>query len=289
MPVTSTIGLLVDEHRARLGPQARAVAHRARDRRGRTARSARFVRSLDDSRWRRSSCARMPSNRIAHSPVEWRPSHATLTRLSPVPCSSTSRCFSPSLFHGLSRSILNAFASDLTMFDVQPRVLRDRLAPHRDRAVADRARRIGDDEIRIGGEPLAEAVALDAHAERRVEREALRRQLGEADAARRARVRLASTRAGSSRPATSTMILPLPSRSAVSTESVRRPLSLRVDRDAIDHELDRVLLLLLERVDVVEAHDHAVDAHAHEAGLAQLDEQLAELALAVLGLRREHA
>src|SRR5512138_1478560 len=62
----------------------------------------------------------MPSNFIAHSPVEWRPSHATVTRLSPVPYISTSRCLSPSLFHGLSRSILNAFASALTMFVVQP-------------------------------------------------------------------------------------------------------------------------------------------------------------------------
>ena len=49
-----------------------------------------------------------------------------------------------------------------------------------------------------------------------------------------------------------------------------------------------MLLLLLEGVDVVEPHDHAVDADADEARLAQLDEQLAELALAVLGLRREH-
>ncbi len=62
----------------------------------------------------------MPSNRIAHSPVECRPSQATVTRLSPVPYISTSRCFSPSLFQGLSRSILNDFASALTMFVVQP-------------------------------------------------------------------------------------------------------------------------------------------------------------------------
>src|SRR5215510_10125471 len=62
----------------------------------------------------------MPSYRIAHSPVECRPSHATVTRLSPVPLSKMSRCLSPSLFHGLSRSILNAFASALTMFVVQP-------------------------------------------------------------------------------------------------------------------------------------------------------------------------
>src|SRR5262245_13308884 len=62
----------------------------------------------------------MPSNRIAHSPVEWRPSQLTVTRLSPVPLGSTSRCAGVSLFHGLSRSILNAFASALTMLVVQP-------------------------------------------------------------------------------------------------------------------------------------------------------------------------
>ena len=103
-------------------------------------------------------------------------------------------------------------------------------------------------------------------------------QFGQARASRvGARARLALDR----RPAPSCR---LPSRSAVSTESVRRARSPASMRDAVDHELDRVLLLLVERGDVLEPHDHAVDAHAREAGLARLVEQLAELALAVLGL-----
>ena len=53
---------------------------------------------------------------------------------------------------------------------------------------------------------------------------------------------------------------------------------------AIDHDLDGVLLLLVERGDVFEPLDEAVDAHAREAGLARLLEHLAELALAVLRL-----
>src|SRR5207302_6067532 len=71
-------------------------------------------------------------------------------------------------------------------------------------------------------------------------------------------------------------------------DRVGEPPAIAADYDPIDDELDRVLLLLVERADVFEPHDHAVDAHAREAGLAQLDEQLAELALAVFRLRREH-
>src|SRR5205814_2896014 len=75
----------------------------------------RHTRCLSD--WSSDVCS--SDLRIAHSPVVCRPSHSTITRLSPVPCSRIWRCLSPSLFHGLSRSILKAFASALTMFVVQ--------------------------------------------------------------------------------------------------------------------------------------------------------------------------
>jgi hypothetical protein len=60
--------------------------------------------------------------------------------------------------------------------------------------------------------------------------------------------------------------------------------ALGVDGQAVDHDLDVVLLLLVERRHVLEPLDEAVDAHPHEAGLARLLEDVAELALAVLGL-----
>ena len=42
---------------------------------------------------------------------------------------------------------------------------------------------VGDDQVGVDLQARAEAVAVDAHAERAVERERLRRQLGQADAA----------------------------------------------------------------------------------------------------------
>ena len=54
-----------------------------------------------------------------------------------------------------------------------------RRGPRGDRPRADAHRRIGDDQLRVDVEAGAEAVALGAHAERRVEGEALRAQLRE--------------------------------------------------------------------------------------------------------------
>jgi hypothetical protein len=59
----------------------------------------------------------------------------------------------------------------------------DARGPRLDRAAADRERGVGHDQIGIDLEHGAETVALGAHAERAVEREALRRERGVADAA----------------------------------------------------------------------------------------------------------
>src|SRR6185437_10324877 len=71
------------------------------------------------------------------------------------------------------------------------RVLAGALAPGLDRAFADREAPVGDDQVGVDLHAGAEAVAVDAHAERAVERERLRRQLGQADAAVGAGARLA--------------------------------------------------------------------------------------------------
>ena len=70
-------------------------------------------------------------------------------------------------------------------------------------------------------------------------------------------------------------------------ESDRRGAIGVVERHPIHDDLHRVFLLLVERGDVVEPPHDTVDAHAHEAGLASLVEDLAKLALAVVGLGRQ--
>ena len=231
----------------------------------------------------------MPSKRIAHARRRAGPATSTLTRLSPVPYSSTSRWRASRLVPRLVESDARTPSRRAsTMLAVQPWSFaiaspHGSTAPSRMRDVGVRARR---DRDRPRGS-IAEAVAVDAHAERRVEREALRRQLGQADAALRAGARLGCTRARAPRPRRrrSTDQPALPSRSAVSTESVSRARVAR--RRCVTRSITSSIVcffFLSSAVDVLEPHDHAVDAHAHEAGLARLVEQLAELALAVLGL-----
>ncbi len=89
-------------------------------------------------------------------------------------------------------------------------VLLDRVAPHGDRAVADAALCVGHHQIRIDLHALAQAVAVHAHAERRVERERLRRQLREADPAPRDRRCPASRRAACAPPRPPRPACPLP-------------------------------------------------------------------------------
>ena len=60
------------------------------------------------------------------------------------------------------------------------------------------------------------------------------------------------------------------------------------DDDAVHHDLDRVLELLVELYLLIELAHLAVDAHAREALAAQVVEQLGVLALAAEDHRREH-
>src|SRR3954470_23304833 len=167
----------------------------------------------------------MPSNRIAHSPVECRPSQATVTRLSPVPCISTSRCLSLSLFHGLSRSILNDLASALTMLVVQPESLaidspHTATAPSRSDLVWSGTTRSGSAASR-SPRPLHSTHMPSGELNEKLCGDSSGNPMphfGHAFASEYIR--------GIFSPATSTISLPLPSRNAVSTESVRRPLSL---------------------------------------------------------------
>src|SRR5678816_1026547 len=164
----------------------------------------------------------MPSNRIAHSPVECRPSHATVTR---VPCKSTSRCLSLSLFHGLSRSILNAFASALTMLVVHPESLAI-ASPHTATAPS-RSERVGSGTTRSGS--AASRSPRPLHSTHMPSGELNEKLCG--DSSGKPMPHLGHALAseyirGTFSSPTSTISLPLPSRSAVSTESVSRPLSL---------------------------------------------------------------
>ena len=66
---------------------------------------------------------------------------------------------------------------------VQPSSLPGALAPRLDRAVADRQVGVGHDQVGIDLQAASPGRCSRAHAERAVERERLRRQLGQADAA----------------------------------------------------------------------------------------------------------
>ncbi len=142
------------------------------------------------------------------------------------------------------------------MLAVQPSSLPASLAPRLDRALADRLVRVGDDQVGVDLQAGAQAVAVDAHAERAVERERLRRQLGEADAAVAGRRAPRCRRARASSPSTATQQLtrrrPC---SAVSTESVRRARSPGSMLTRSIDDLDGVLLLLVERGDVLQPLD----------------------------------
>ena len=81
--------------------------------------------------------------------------------------------------------------------------------------------------------------------------------------------------------------MPCASPSAVSTESVRRCLIGRLDGDAVDDDVDRVLVLLVQHGRVGQLDDLAVDPGAAEALRGQLAEQVGVLALAVADHRRE--
>ncbi len=160
------------------------------------------------------------------------------------------------------------------------------LAPRLDRAVVQGLFRIRNNQLRVDLHARAEAVARDAHAERRVERQGLRRQLGQANPAFRAGallgVILRAIRAVHEHAELAA------ARAHRGLDAVRHPGAVGgVDGHPVDDDLDRMLLQLLEALHLIQSHDHPVDADAREAGLARLVEELAELSLAMLDLRRE--
>ena len=122
---------------------------------------------------------------------------------------------------------------------------------------------------------VPEAVAGRAGAERVVEREQPRLDLGDGEARDRAGEllreddALAARRSPSVSSAHSTMAMPSARSSAVSRNSARRAPMSGADHDAVDHHVDVVLELLVERRRVVDLVELAVDLHALEALLLQ--------------------
>src|SRR5690606_12610398 len=149
--------------------------------------------------------------------------------------------------------------------------------PWSDRALADGELGVRDDQIRVDLGPHPEPVARPTHSERRVEREALRAERRVADATARARRRevfgLAALRLHRQ--------LAL-SFAQAKLHGFRQARARRgLDGEPVDHELDGVLALLVERRRGVQPEDLAVDAYADEAAPRELLEQVAELALAM--------
>ena len=159
--------------------------------------------------------------------------------------------------------------------------------PALDRARGQAQRREGDHALRIERDDLAQAVAARAGAHRRVEREQARLQLRQRVAADRAgelgRIEMLGARVHLER-----------ERAAVGDaqrglEALGQALARVVARlQAVDHDVDVVLLGLLEHRQVARLDDLAVDAKAHVALRLHVGEQLGELALAVAHHRREH-
>ena len=147
---------------------------------------------------------------------------------------------------------------------------------------------VRDDEVRVELQARAEPVARRAGAVRAVEREHVRLELFVADAAVRAGVPLAVERVG---PA----LLHLAADDERAVGELQRGLDgigqPRFDpglqREPVHDHVNVVLLVLRERGDAGEVHDHAVHAHAHEALGLDPAEDVGMLALAAADHRRE--
>ena len=168
-----------------------------------------------------------------------------------------------------------------------PRCRRPHPRPRMDGAVLEREPVVGHDEVGVDHEAHAEPGADAARSVGAVEREGARLDLGEADAAMRARellgVHLLRARVGVDREHAPLAV------AQRDLHGVRYAAALRlvVEHEPVDDDLDRVPLLLVEVDRLVEAPRLAVDAHADEPRGARLLEQLAVLALLVDDARRE--
>ncbi len=165
-----------------------------------------------------------------------------------------------------------------------------RVRPGLDRALPDAFGRVGHHQVGVHLRPGAQAVALLAHPERVVEGEAVRSQLREADAVHRAgevlavhRVRLPLLGQGGER-VQHALALPQRGLDGVDQPAVGfAPL----DHQAVDHDLDVVLSLLVQLDVLVERTDGPVDARPREPPLARVGQHFLVLALALLDERRQ--
>ena len=168
-----------------------------------------------------------------------------------------------------------------------------RAAPRRDRALPERGAGVGDDQLGVDLHLGAEARADRAGTEGRVERERARLEVVGVDGvvvgARHLlrELHLAARVLG--------VEVDEVEHHQPAGEAERgldrvgqAALGRLLDREAVDHDLDRVLELLVERRRLVERVRLAVDAGAAEALLLELAEQLDVLALAAADDRREH-
>ena len=193
-------------------------------------------------------------------------------------------------------------------------VHRRRLRPRLERALGDRERRVGDDQLRIDHPLEAEAVAARAAAVRGVEGEDPRLELGHRRAAVEARELLAEHQhlaalagAGAAEDLHAGRLVAVadPARSALAIEELdlddalgelRRGLDrlgealaeALLHHQAVDHDRDVVLVLLVELDVLVEAAQLAVDHGAGVALCPHLLEQVPVLALATAHDRRQH-
>ena len=155
--------------------------------------------------------------------------------------------------------------------------------PHRPRdecTLRDRKRRIRHEQVRVDLLLRPEAGAAGARAVRGVEREDARLQLGQRDTVVRTGEALAEQQRA--------IFVDDVDRDEPVCELRRRLDRLRkpcaqvgLHRQPVDHDLDRVLELLVERDLVLEQVLHAVDLHTREALVPQLLEDVLVLALAV--------
>ncbi len=169
-------------------------------------------------------------------------------------------------------------------------------APRQHGALVDRELVVRQDEVGVDLEPRAETGAIGTGAVRRVEAEVARGELLEGAAVLRAGVLLAVQPVGLLRRCVRQVHdqepLGQPQRRLDRVGHARgiRPRAALViglaDDQPVDHDLDAVLVLLVELDLLVEVAKLAVHPHANEAGLLGAGQQLLVLALAILDQRR---
>ncbi len=180
----------------------------------------------------------------------------------------------------------------------EPRVGDRHAAPGQHGALADREVLVGEDAVRVDLEAAPEARAVRAGAVWRVEAEVARCRLLEAAAVLGARVPLAEEAVRPAGALIGQVHEQRPVREAQGgLDGVRHPRGIRslpvrvagspvADHQPIDHDIDAVLVLLVEGDLLVEILQLPVHANADEPGLLRAGQHLLVLALAVAHERR---